>query len=111
MPELRQSFYADTPWSRESGRITRNPGPQPPVSEAWRENAKCQREHKPTDFFYPGRGIVDSAEIRAYCANCPVRLDCLEFALQTTAGRYGYWGGVSDRERRRIRAKRKMDAA
>lgn len=39
---------------------------------------------------------------RAVCRNCPVRNDCLEWALDTRTGQ-GMWGGKSPRERERLR--------
>lgn len=42
------------------------------------------------------------------CAACPVRQDCLEQALATSE-RHGVWGGLSERERRRIRGQRHRD--
>lgn len=53
------------------------------------------------DFFHPERGI-STAEARAVCVPCPVRTDCLRWALARNE-RYGVWGGTSERERRRIR--------
>ena len=34
--------------------------------------------------------------------NCPVREECLEYALRTDQ-RYGVWGGLSEMERREVR--------
>ena len=39
------------------------------------------------------------------CRGCEVRHDCLEFALQN-GEKFGIWGGLSERERRRIRRQR-----
>jgi WhiB family redox-sensing transcriptional regulator len=41
------------------------------------------------------------------CAGCPVRLQCLEMALQNDE-RFGIWGGLSERERRRVRLQRRI---
>jgi WhiB family redox-sensing transcriptional regulator len=51
--------------------------------------------------FFPGRG-QDVRPAKALCARCPVRADCLEYALADT-GLQGIWGGTSARERRQIR--------
>lgn len=40
-------------------------------------------------------------EAREICASCPVRLECLEFALARKE-RFGMWGGLTPIERRRI---------
>lgn len=42
---------------------------------------------------------------RAICAPCPIRAECLEFALAINAA-YGIWGGLTTRERRKIRRRR-----
>lgn len=41
---------------------------------------------------------------KAVCRRCTVRPDCLMWALET-GERHGIWGGVSDRERLRLRSK------
>ena len=40
------------------------------------------------------------------CAGCPVVVQCLEYALAQDE-RFGIWGGLSERERRRIRLQRR----
>lgn len=56
------------------------------------------------DLFFPERGeSVDAA--KAVCAECPHRVECLEWALE--AGEVdGVWGGESARTRRRMRTER-----
>jgi hypothetical protein len=44
------------------------------------------------------------------CASCPVRVECLEYAL-THRIEHGVWGGASERERRRILRRRRDVAA
>ena len=39
----------------------------------------------------------------AICAACPVRRQCLDFALNNPLGQYGIWGGTTAYERRRMR--------
>jgi len=57
----------------------------------------------PTDEFYPERGAMDQVEqARAVCADCPVKWQCLDYAIAMT-DRNGIWGGKSERERRAIR--------
>jgi WhiB family redox-sensing transcriptional regulator len=67
---------------------------------AWQRQANC-RGCDPA-LFYPGRGET-SKEAKAVCDGCVVRADCAEFGLHE---RFGVWGGLSERERRRIRARR-----
>ena len=48
---------------------------------------------------------------RRMCAGCPVRAECLEYALLHRIPQ-GVWGGASERERRRIlRARRRSAGA
>lgn len=53
------------------------------------------------DLFFPDGPGGDSNAAKAVCATCPVQEVCLEYAL-TNGERFGIWGGVSERERRRM---------
>lgn len=70
----------------------------------WRRFASCNGMNP--NLFFPGRG--DYYTLRAaqkVCETCPVRTDCLEYALAEPE-HFGVWGGTGERERRRIRARR-----
>ena len=54
------------------------------------------------ELFFPEKGGSVRAA-KAVCAGCPVRAECLEYALAHDE-RYGVWGGTSERERRRLKA-------
>jgi WhiB family redox-sensing transcriptional regulator len=69
---------------------------------SWRLDALCA-ETDPEAFF-PEKGGSSRAAKRV-CAACTVRAECLEYAL-TFDVRFGVWGGVSERERRRMRRRR-----
>ncbi len=70
----------------------------------WHADGACRRpEHSGVNFF-PQRG-EDARPAKAVCAACPVRTDCLDQAL-STGEKHGIWGGLSERERRRIRGQR-----
>lgn len=69
----------------------------------WREHAKC-RGLDP-ELFFPQRG-ESTAEAKAICAVCPVRVQCLEYALLNDE-RQGIYGETTGRDRRRIRRRRK----
>lgn len=72
--------------------------------ENWKQRARCR--DLDTNIFYPEDGLgVESA--KAICANCVVITDCLEYALANRE-EYGVWGGQSERERRRIRSRRRL---
>jgi WhiB family redox-sensing transcriptional regulator len=50
--------------------------------------------------FYPEKGGTTRAA-KAVCGACPVRTECLTYALES-GERFGVWGGMSERERRRL---------
>ena len=52
------------------------------------------------ELFFPEKG-GSVREAKAVCARCPVRAQCLEHAL-AHGERFGVWGGLSERERRRL---------
>ncbi|HVM41673.1 MAG TPA: WhiB family transcriptional regulator [Acidimicrobiia bacterium] len=58
--------------------------------------------------FFPSDGVGVEAAQRI-CAECPVRVECLEYAL-TFRVDHGVWGGCSERERRRILRRRRVGA-
>lgn len=74
----------------------------PAEDMAWQRQANCLGVHP--DLFFPERG-ASTKEAKAVCEECVVRDDCLEFALRN-GEKFGIWGGLSERERRRIRRDR-----
>ena len=66
---------------------------------AWRLEALCA-ETDPEAFF-PEKG-GSTRDAKRVCTGCTVRAECLEFALANDE-RFGIWGGLSERERRRLR--------
>ncbi|NEK86824.1 WhiB family transcriptional regulator [Blastococcus saxobsidens] len=54
--------------------------------------------------FFPEKG-GSTRDAKRVCTGCPVRAQCLEFALANDE-RFGIWGGLSERERRRLRQQR-----
>ena len=73
----------------------------------WMRKGRC-RDINPSVFF-PSDGVgVDVA--RAICADCPVKAPCLEYALENKID-HGVWGGASERERRRIARRRRLERA
>lgn len=65
---------------------------------SWQTQARCAHVEDP-DIFYPERGQSVRAA-RELCFKCPVRQQCLEFAVEERID-YGVWGGMSKRERKR----------
>jgi WhiB family redox-sensing transcriptional regulator len=70
----------------------------------WQTKARCT-EVDP-EIFFPERGGSSKAA-RSVCAQCEVRLNCLEYALKNKE-QFGIWGGTTERERRRIRKDRAL---
>lgn len=69
----------------------------------WMEQAACRGEDVAQ--FFPPRG-ASTRGVAALCASCPVRPECLEFAL--AEGVKGWWAGTSERAReRRMRPERR----
>jgi WhiB family redox-sensing transcriptional regulator len=64
---------------------------------AWHRDAACA-DH-PQELFFPSRGET-SAPARLICAGCLVRSECIEAGRSE---RFGIWGGMSERERRKLR--------
>ncbi len=64
----------------------------------WMDDAAC-RGVGPADFFVDRGGAGDTAAANAWCAVCPVRIDCLLGAL-VRHERDGCWGGTTEKDRR-----------
>jgi WhiB family redox-sensing transcriptional regulator len=76
------------------------------MNATWRQKAACQGLDP--DIFYPV-SEDDADEAKSICAQCGVRQVCLEFALAQRE-RDGVWGGLTDRERRRVIRQRRKTA-
>ncbi|MEV5680602.1 MULTISPECIES: WhiB family transcriptional regulator [unclassified Streptomyces] len=72
--------------------------------ENWRMRAAC-REVDP-DLFFPigstGPALVQTEDAKAVCATCPVREQCLRWALENGQDS-GVWGGMGEDERRALK--------
>lgn len=68
-------------------------------AQSWQERALCA-ETDPEAFF-PEKG-GSTREAKKICSGCEVKAECLEYALANDE-RFGIWGGLSERERRRLR--------
>jgi WhiB family redox-sensing transcriptional regulator len=71
----------------------------------WQEEANCLGVDP--DLFFPERG-ASTREAKSVCRGCEVRSECLEYAL-AHGEKFGIWGGLSERERRRVRRQRALD--
>lgn len=70
-----------------------------PAAEQWQERALCAQTDP--EAFFPEKG-GSTREAKQICAGCEVRTECLEYALEHDE-RFGIWGGLSERERRRLK--------
>lgn len=88
-----------------------NVGPAFPHEEddQWRTQAACIGH---SDMFFPevGHGRDKAREAKAMCATCPVIDQCRDYALRT-APIHGIWAGMSYRELRADRMKRRRAAS
>lgn len=76
------------------------------MEENWMDKGLCHTS--PPETFFPSDGVgVEIA--KRICAECPVKTECLEYALENRID-HGVWGGTSERQRRRILKARKTPA-
>jgi WhiB family redox-sensing transcriptional regulator len=68
----------------------------------WQARANCMGVDP--ELFFPERG-ASTREAKEVCRGCVVREDCLEYAI-SNGEKFGIWGGMSERERRRVRRAR-----
>ena len=71
----------------------------------WRLAALCAQADP--EAFFPEKGESSRAAL-AICLRCPVRRECLAFALEHDE-RYGVWGGTTEMQRRELRRQRHAD--
>lgn len=68
-------------------------------AEEWQERALCAQTDP--EAFYPEQG-QSAGDAKRVCSLCPVRTECLKYAVEHDEG-YGIWGGLSEKERREFR--------
>ncbi len=66
---------------------------------SWQERALCAQTDP--EAFFPEKG-GSTRDAKRVCLSCDVRSECLEYALAHDE-RFGIWGGLSERERRRLK--------
>lgn len=76
---------------------------EPPPGD-WKADGACVYED--LDMFFPPRG-ASCEPAKAICADCPVLEQCREYALSCSGALIGVWGGMSHKQRRIERARRK----
>ena len=77
------------------------------LRQKWKLQAKCRGLN--TEMFFPEKGGDIKGKIeaaKAVCAECPVRTDCLDYAIGFITGNFislpGIYGGLTEMERRRL---------
>jgi WhiB family transcriptional regulator, redox-sensing transcriptional regulator len=86
--------------SEHSDNITLDVWVDPVAEEmSWQERALCAQTDP--ESFFPEKG-GSTREAKRICISCEVKDDCLEYALANDE-RFGIWGGLSERERRRLK--------
>lgn len=65
----------------------------------WQAEALCAQTDP--EAFFPEKG-GSTRDAKRICQSCAVRAQCLEYALENDE-RFGIWGGLSERERRKLR--------
>ena len=66
---------------------------------SWQGDALCAQTDP--EAFFPEKG-GSTREAKRICEGCEVRSECLDYALENDE-RFGIWGGLSERERRKLR--------
>ncbi|WP_019179512.1 WhiB family transcriptional regulator [Microbacterium yannicii] len=66
---------------------------------SWQTDALCAQTDP--EAFFPEKG-GSTRDAKRICTSCDVRDQCLEYALQNDE-RFGIWGGLSERERRKLK--------
>ncbi|GMR02263.1 MAG: WhiB family transcriptional regulator [Acidimicrobiia bacterium] len=77
------------------------------VDMSWQDFANCRGADP--DLFFPERG-ASTRTAKQICRECTVLADCLEFAI-VSSEKFGIWGAMSERERRKIRRERQIAAS
>lgn len=100
---LRTRLF-DAGFNSRTGEPSHNPRPVP-VSfvrvddQPWAEDALCAQTDP--EAFFPEKG-GSTRDAKTVCADCLVQAQCLDYALDHDV-RFGIWGGLSERERRRLK--------
>ena len=66
---------------------------------SWQERSLCAQTDP--EAFFPEKG-GSTRDAKKVCVGCEVRAECLEYALANDE-RFGIWGGLSERERRKLK--------
>lgn len=81
--------------------------PNPADTEPWMDFSLCKEIGG--DVFFPEKG-ESTKPAKRVCQACPVRSECLEYALRNDE-RFGIWGGLSEQERRKLKKPTSLPSA
>lgn len=70
-----------------------------PIAESWMDEAICAQTDP--ELFFPEKG-GSTLSAKTICDGCQVVDECLDYALRHDE-RFGIWGGLSERERRKLK--------
>ena len=87
VPQQRTPFVGSTADDDETAMLS------------WQEQSLCAQTDP--EAFFPEKG-GSTREAKRICVGCEVRSQCLGYALAHDE-RFGIWGGLSERERRRLK--------
>ncbi len=93
-----RSSSATEQFSRETRRT---------MDISWMAAGSCRQVPPETMFPTDSAGVIVA---RGVCADCPVRSNCLDYALANRI-KEGVWGGTSSRQRTRINRSRRAEAS
>jgi WhiB family redox-sensing transcriptional regulator len=75
------------------------------MNRDWRASAVCTGFS--SELFFPDKGASGHAlEAKIICRGCPVRAECLEWAM-TNHEEFGIWGAMTREERRALRRRQR----
>ena len=79
-----------------------------PISDErpWLVFSACR--HADPDLFFPS-SREETQHALSICASCPVRPECLDYALET-GERFGIWGGLTEKKRRKVAGRLRRSA-
>jgi WhiB family transcriptional regulator, redox-sensing transcriptional regulator len=105
VPSTPENWFVDpirlgVPGVRQpSAPGTALPGASDDNPLAWQSDSLCAQTDP--EAFFPEKG-GSTRDAKKICGSCEVRVHCLEYALENDE-RFGIWGGLSERERRKLR--------
>lgn len=81
------------------------------LSTEWQHHGLCRADDAgvffpPAHFEHKPEREAREAKAKAICRRCPVRIECLDWALSVREP-FGVWGGHSEAERKQILAARR----